>query len=138
MAYMNQERKAKLAANLKKVVPQGWKYSVSVQNHSTIVMTIASAPVDLIAEYVENVNQGHRAVMNPDLYSIKQRPDYIDVNHYWIDKQFSGETLEIFKQINEALNDGNHDRSDLMTDYFDVGWHVDIRIGRWDKPFQVH
>jgi hypothetical protein len=22
-----------------------------------------------------------------------------------------------------------------MTDYFDVGWYIDIKIGKWDKPY---
>jgi phenolic acid decarboxylase len=44
MAYVNQEKKAKI---LKKVMPKGWKYSLAVRNHSTIVCTIKSAPVDL-------------------------------------------------------------------------------------------
>jgi hypothetical protein len=34
-----------------------------------------------------------------------------------------------------AMNDGNHDRSDIQTDYFDVGWYVDVNIGRWNKPY---
>jgi len=24
-----------------------------------------------------------------------------------------------------------------MTDYFDVGWYNDIRIGDWNKPYQM-
>jgi hypothetical protein len=30
MAWMNQERKAALAARLKRVLPEGWKYSLAV------------------------------------------------------------------------------------------------------------
>ena len=51
MAYMNQEKKSKIAAALKGVVPDGWKYSLSVRNHSTIVMTITAAPFDLIGAH---------------------------------------------------------------------------------------
>jgi hypothetical protein len=32
---------------------------------------------------------------------------------------------------------GNHDRSDIQSDYFDVGWYVDINIGRWNKPYAL-
>jgi hypothetical protein len=32
---------------------------------------------------------------------------------------------------------GNHDKSDVMTDYFNVGWYIDINIGKWDKPYKV-
>ena len=54
MAYIDQTKKAKIAANLKKVVPAGWKYSLAVRNHSTIVLTISAAPVNLIAELVSS------------------------------------------------------------------------------------
>jgi hypothetical protein len=23
-----------------------------------------------------------------------------------------------------------------MTDYFDVGWYIDINVGKWNKPYQ--
>jgi hypothetical protein len=33
------------------------------------------------------------------------------------------------------MNAGNHNRSDAMTDYFDVGWYVDVNIGKWNQPY---
>ena len=36
-----------------------------------------------------------------------------------------------------AMMIGNHNESDSQTDYFNVGWYIDIGIGRWDKPYQV-
>lgn len=131
MAYMNQERKAKLAANLKKVIPAGWKYTLSVRHHMSLVLTIQSAPVDLPAEYqrVHNKHYGHEPRNLLDT-----PPESFDVNTYWLDHQFD-ESLELFQAIKTAMNDGNHDNSDPMTDYFDVGWYIDIKIGRWDKPF---
>lgn len=134
MAYMNQEKKAKLVANLKKVIPQGWKYSVSVRNHSTICLTIQSAPVDLIASIMETRNEKRDIgrFENP-----AKSPSYYKVNEYSLENQFSGDLLTTFEAIKTALNDGNHDRSDIQSDYFDVGWYTDISIGRWDKPFSV-
>jgi hypothetical protein len=35
------------------------------------------------------------------------------------------------------MNGGNHDNSDVQTDYFDVGWYVDVNIGSWDKPYTL-
>ena len=35
------------------------------------------------------------------------------------------------------MNDGNHDRSDPQSDYFDVGWYVDVNIGKWNKPYTL-
>jgi hypothetical protein len=30
-------------------------------------------------------------------------------------------------ELRDAMNSGNHDNSDIMSDYFDVGWYVSIR-----------
>ena len=122
MAYMSQDHKARIAAELKKVVPKGWKYTLAGRHHSTIVMTIASAPVDLIA-----------AQKRIDDHDRKRK--YVQVNERHPEHNFDGALLEIFEKILAALNLDNHDRSDLMTDYFDVGHYVDLNIGRWNKPF---
>lgn len=132
MAYMNQEKKAAIAAALKKVVPAGWKYSLSVRHHSTIVMTILSAPVDLIAEANES-NRKLAEMRGDEPHIIK---GYYDVNpyHHRADDTPSGEVLA---KIIEALNLDNFDKSDWMTDYHHVGHYVDLKVGRWDKPFQL-
>jgi hypothetical protein len=41
MAFITQEEKKAIAAQLKKVIPSTWKYSLSVQNHSALMLTIA-------------------------------------------------------------------------------------------------
>lgn len=123
MAYMNQEKKAEIAAALKLVVPQGWKYSLSVRNHSTIVMTITAAPFDIMAARVINEHNANT--------------QYCDVNTHHHERQFNDECLtETIGVFLDALNNGNHDRSDTQTDYFDVGWYVDMNIGTWDRPFK--
>jgi hypothetical protein len=121
---MNQTKKALIAAALKQVVPSGWKYSLGVRNHSTIVMNITAAPFNLIAAFKPNAH------FNPETST------YMDVNPYHYREQLDDEAVaDVMDMIFAALNDGNHDRSDSQTDYFDVGWYVDVNIGRWNKPF---
>lgn len=53
---------------------------------------------------------------------------------------FSKEINEILTKIFNCLNlvghDGaNYNNSDAMTDYFDVGWIVYVKVGKYDKPF---
>lgn len=134
MAYMSQEKKAQIAASLKPIMPKSWKWSLAVNNHSTIVLTITSAPVDLIAESMR-VHNDYYAGREESVWLTK--PDHMDVNHYYLDKAFDGDLLVTFKKILAALNTDNHDNSDVMTDYFDVGHYVDIQVGRWNKPFVV-
>lgn len=47
------------------------------------------------------------------------------------------EIAAVFEKIIAALNLGNYDRSDYMRDFVDVGHYVELRIGRYDKPFQL-
>lgn len=78
MAYMNQEKKAAIAAELKKVMPPDWKYSLRVQNHSTLVCCIKSAPIDLLAEMQER-SEELASRRGEQAYPIK---DCADVNPY--------------------------------------------------------
>ena len=126
MAYMNQEKKTKIAAALKKVVPAGWKYSLSVKNHMSIVMTITSAPVDLIGAF------------NATQYFDPLNTTYTNVNNYHYRNHLADQSVaDIFEKIFECLNIDNFDNSDPMTDYFHVGHYVDLNIGKWNKPFVV-
>ena len=45
--------------------------------------------------------------------------------------------LAFLNHFLDALNLGNYTNIVIQTDYFDVGWYVDVNIGRWDKPFVV-
>lgn len=131
MAYVSQELKAKIATALKPLIPAGWKTTLSVHNHSTIVLTIWSAPVDLLAEIQRKRNARCK--------SEGREPCSMDgcaqVNEYYLDAQFD-ESLEVFEKIKGALNIDNWDHSDSQTDYFDVGHYISIEIGRWNKAFQ--
>lgn len=133
MAHMNQEKKARIAAALKLVMPKGWKYSLSVRHHSTIVLTIASAPIDLLAERERVLRQS-----NAERFGPTHADQHAVLNPAYLHRSFDGELLRTFEAINKALNLGNHNRSDLMTDYFDVGHYVEICIGTWAKPFTVN
>lgn len=128
MAYMSQEKKAQIAALLKKAIPSDWKWSLAVQDHSTICLTIAGAPIDLVAAYAKHS-------MDEIPRAAAKRNGHVDVNPYWWKDHFSPELVDVFAKIFDALNKDNYDRSDSMTDYFNVGHYVSVSIGRWDKPF---
>lgn len=124
MAHMNQIKKAAIAAELKKVVPADWKYSLSVRHHSTIVMKIKSAPVNLLSYFDQS------------FYFRHDTATYLDVNVYHFKRRIQEESMrETFIKIVDALNTGNYDRSDLMTDYHDCGHYVELFIGSYDQPF---
>ena len=123
MAYMNQERKAELAKEIAKVMPENWKYTLAVRHHSTLVLTIRQADVDLISENLVVQARGYDATCR-------------SLNEHHLSGEYSGKLLKIFESIKGAMNVGNHDRSDLQSDYFDVGWYIDINVGDDDSPFR--
>lgn len=135
MAYMSQENKKKIAEELKKILKgSGLKYTLGVRNHSTLVMKIKSGSIDFLQNYFD-VNQkewGH-----VEHRRLKEKPTYLDVNHYWYHDHFTYQAKDLLEKIVTTMNMGNHDNSDSMTDYVDVGWYVNIKIGTWDNPYQV-
>jgi len=129
MAYMSQDRKNKIAPKVKALLKKyRLKGSLSVRHNSTLVLTIRAGAIDFIGNYNETVSQRY-----PD--QNRRAVNYIDVNTYYCDKYFSGVASDALCELIAAMNDGNHDNSDAMTDYFDVGWYVDVHVGKWDKPY---
>lgn len=132
MAYMNQERKAKLAPAIKEICKRyGVKATISVNNHMTLRVNIKSGKLDLIGNY--NKVAGNRYQNDPMRF--RAAIGYLDVNPYWYRDHFDGTELNFLTELLVAMNQGNHDNSDIMTDYFDVGWYVDVNVGQWNKPY---
>lgn len=127
MAYISKEEKDKKAVLLRDL---GKKYkvklSVSRQNYATIVLTIYSGKIDFFSDYL------WKKTLFVD------GTQYIDVNPYYLCDQFNQDS-KAFEFLNQALNimnHGNWNNSDIMTDYFDVGFYVTINIGKFKKPYQ--
>jgi hypothetical protein len=115
MAYMSQDRKKELTPAIKAVLKKyNLKGSISVDNYSSLIVTISSGDID----FLKDSGRGH-----------------ISVNTYWIADHFTGRAKDCLLELKAAMMTGNHDNSDIMTDYFDVGWYIDIKIGKWDKPY---
>ena len=139
MAYMNQEKKAKIAANLKPILKKyGVKGTLSVRNHSTLVLNIKSGPIDFVENFINTgSDKSYVNNMTQDQIDYLRKHQSIDVNPYWYKEHFSGRAKQFLMEVIPAMNDGNHDNSDIQTDYFDVGWYIDVNIGKWNKPYQV-
>ena len=134
MAFMDQRQKAFLAPAIKAVLKKyGMKGTIGVHNHSTLVVNVSQGPLDIIGNMFEI------AVKKPDSrYSRNPtKPLYMQVNEHWIGENYSGKCKEFLQELKGAMDIGNHDRSDIQTDYFDVGWYKAINIGQWDKPYQL-
>ncbi len=131
MAFMSQEKKTKIAAKLKDIVPKDWKWSLRVHHHSTIIFTVMAGPKAL-TEIPAGFSHGehHPARTEP----------YRQINVYGdhLTNSFApGPVQDLAKKIVAALNTDNFDESDAQTDYFHVGHYVSFHVGRWDKPFKA-
>lgn len=136
MAYYSQERKKSVAPTVRGLLKEyGFKGSLSVDNHSTVILTIKEGMLDVIGNYNETVKDRPQNTRYGDPTHTRDRG--LDVNVYWYKEHFTGKTLEFLTKVIRVLNTENHDNSDPMTDYFDVGWYVDVRFGRWNKPYKM-
>lgn len=136
MAYMSQERKKAIQVKVKPILAKyGMKGTLSVRHHSTLVLNLTAGPID----FAGDVNQDARSASGnaPRTAEDIRQPYALSINPYWYQEHYVGKSLEFLKEIFTALNEGNHDRSDLQSDYFDVGWYVDVNVGKYDKPYQV-
>lgn len=133
MAHMTQEKKARIAAELKKIMPKDWKWTLGVHHHSTIVLNIMKAPVDLIAmANRKNVELAQRRGEAP--YVIK---GHYQANPYYPQNGFEGETLELMQKVYKVLFGADYyNHSDSMTDYHHEAYYVNVNIGKYNKDFE--
>lgn len=114
MAYMNKERKNERAPIIKKILKEyGQKGSLSVKHHSTLVLKIRDV-----------------ANMFEDKFEDDYRREYgYDVNHYWIEKNYTGKAREMLEKLAAAMFGGDYfDESDAMTDYFHTSHYINITL----------
>ena len=122
MAYVSQELKARIAPRVKAICAKyGVKGTLSVKHHSTLVLSLKSGKID----FFESINR----------IRAREEKTCIDVNVYHYKNSFDGKAMAFLSEVITALNDGNWDKSEIQTDYFNVGWYVGVKIGQWDKPY---
>ncbi len=134
MAYMNQERKQERAPAIKAILKKyNVKASLAVRNHMTLVLNIKSGSIDFIGNFNDTVSA------DPYLSArgFTKAEKSLDVNPYHYQNHFSGDAKEFMQEVFAVMNGGNHDRSDIQSDYFDVGWYVDVNVGQWNKPYTI-
>ena len=124
MAFISQDKKKELAPKIKQVLKKhGVKGTISISHHSNLVVRLKEGKIDL---YGEKTSEGWCGSHGSD-----------SVNTYWINDQHTGQSRVFLKELKAAMNDGNWDKSDVMTDYFNVGWYSDIVVGNnsANKPY---
>lgn len=113
MAFMSKEHTKQIRENLKKQFPN-LKFSVRKEHHTSVDVAIVAGDVDFS--------------------DILPASGYQQINHYWIKDHYPTHA-KLLQAIKDVINEGNYDNSDIMTDYFDVGFYMQLSIGKWDKPY---
>lgn len=140
MAYMNQERKARITSKLKPILAKyGVKGSLSVRNHSTIVLTLKSGRIDFIENYIKtDIDKPYGNKMSQDQVDYIRQNQSLDVNPYWFQEHFTGNAKEFLTKAFNALKSADwYDESDAQVDYFNTAYYVDVNVGKWNKPYIV-
>lgn len=113
MAYVSQDLKARLAPAIKAICEQHHvKATIAVRDRSTLVLNITESPLDFIG----NAKATSAERTTQAAFRGAFEADYMQVNTYWLHEHFTGEVCEFLKSVKDAMNVGNHDRSDQRLD----------------------
>ena len=137
MAYMNQSKKAIIAKNLKPILAKyGMKGSLSVRNHSTIVLTLQSGKVDFIGDLnSERLTWNGQPTIDKDTLRKKYN---LDINTYWYQEHYNGDSYFFIQEALNALRSADwYDKTDAQIDYVDTAYYIDVNVGKWNKPYTV-
>ncbi len=136
MAYVSQEMKSELAPVIKTILKKyGIKGTLSVHNHSTLVLNIKSGKLDFIKNYLETTESSRSGTPSFGITEQSFR-SYMQVNTYHVDSYYSGKTKKFLAEVIAAMKGPKFfDHSDSMTDYFHCSHYIDINVGKWNKPY---
>lgn len=147
MAYMNQETKARLVAKAKPQITalkkMGLKVSFGVRNHSTLVVKIKGVEnCPLVSNLLEkmgyrpNSEIGYmdtKGIINYCQHNHERWGQYFYPNYHGIGgvtntnlSQDEFDFIKLYDEFLTAINGENFDKSDSMTDYYFVGYYVNV------------
>lgn len=108
MAYMNVEKKNKLAPGIKKVLAEYGMKGTLAKDRFTLKVNLKSGPIDFGTD---------------------------SVNEYHIEKHFDGVAKEFLLKLKDAMLVGRPPFRYHLQD--GIGWYIKINIGKWDKAYEV-
>ena len=119
---MNQEKKALILGKAKKEINAlkklGFKISFAVRHHSTLVANIKANGFDGMGDLLSKI--GYYPDANFGYLKYKEVVRYYDLTAK------ENEVIKAIDDLINALNCENFDNSDLMTDYFHVGYYLSM------------
>jgi hypothetical protein len=132
-AYISKEDKARLYANIRKVLKKyGMRGTMSVRDLSVLTVTINSGKLDLEAYFTARGRGKNLLEPRGIEFSPAYEENLIDDE----DKPRFKKILDFFKEMDAAMKgEDYYDRSDRHHDYVDVSHYHYISIGQ-KKPYK--
>lgn len=133
MAYVSQKMKRAKAPAIKAVLKKyNIKGTISVDNHSSLVVTLTEGKMDFIGE-ANRFNREYAERHGQRFFPVEGN---YEVNTYHLDTQYKGKMRSFFKELLAAMRGTDwFDNSNSMIDYFHIAFYTDINVGRWNRPY---
>lgn len=137
MAFVSQEMKKNLAPKIKEVAKKyGYKVSLSVNNHSTLVAKIKGAE-DILQEYCEVQMQPQKVLERECRHYTFDPVEVIEeskkwghrVNEYWIAENYGEKGIAFLTEMKDAMEGEDFFcEDDAMTDYFHRSHYIEMSV----------
>ena len=134
MAYISQEKKKELAPAIKAVLKKyGMKGTIGINHHSSLVVNLKEGVLDLLGD-AQKHNDKVAEQRGQQSYPVG---DHLQVNTYYADEWATDEKISNFYEelIGAMKGTGWYNKSDAMSDYFDIAYYLDVNVGKWDKGY---
>ena len=151
MAYVSQEFKKELTPAIKAVLKKfNMKGTISVNNHSTLVVKLKSGSIDFVAgvasraysqrlERMEEYYHGkcHSITGKSARETLHEDLNNCSVNESWINETYTGICRDFLNELHDAMKGpAFFCKDDAMTDYFYRSHYIEIMIGKdWKSPY---
>jgi len=119
------------------------KVSVTRQHGSTINVTIQNGLTDEELLHICEQRAKNQWIKenneNPELSILESiQKSGIQYSPSYMHRETVPEILKKIANVIENKGKVNHDNSDSMTDYFDVGFYSYLNVGSYEKPYQFN
>ena len=134
MAYISQQEKKELAPAIKEVLKKyGVKGSIAINHHSSLVVNLKEGVLDLLGD-AQKHNDKVAEQRGQQSYPIG---DHLQVNTCYADEWATDEKISNFYEELIGAMKGTtwYNKSDAMSDYFDIAYYLDVNVGKWDKGY---
>ena len=137
MAFVSQEMKKKLAPKIKEVAKKyGYKVSLSVDHHSTLVAKIKGAE-DIMLEYIDVQMQPQKVLQRECRHYTFDPVEVIEeskkwghrVNEYWIAENYGEKGIAFLTERKDEMEGEDFfNEDDAMTDYFHRSHYIEMSL----------